>query len=263
MLIIDAHAHIYPEKVAEKATKAIGGFYGLPMEAERGSAETLLKNGRTAGVSKYIVHSVAMSVEKVSAINAFLLREIENHPEFVGFITLHPDMDAENVKREISWGIDNGFKGIKMHPDFQRFNADDKKMKHIYDAAAGKLPVLLHAGDIRYEFSRPERIARVAAEYPDLKIIAAHFGGYQRWDETDCYIGLKNVYFDTSSSLAIIGSAEAKRLINKLGAEKFFFGVDFPMWNTAKELERFMDIDLTAGERRKILSENIAGLLDI
>ena len=29
MEIIDAHAHIYPDKIAEKATNAIGDFYDI------------------------------------------------------------------------------------------------------------------------------------------------------------------------------------------------------------------------------------------
>ena len=30
--IIDAHAHIFPEKIAENATENIGHFYGIPMD---------------------------------------------------------------------------------------------------------------------------------------------------------------------------------------------------------------------------------------
>ena len=30
-MIIDAHAHIFPDKIAKKATDAIGDFYGIQM----------------------------------------------------------------------------------------------------------------------------------------------------------------------------------------------------------------------------------------
>ena len=47
MEIIDAHAHIYPDKIADKATKAIGDFYGLNMEMT-GTAERLVEEGKAA-----------------------------------------------------------------------------------------------------------------------------------------------------------------------------------------------------------------------
>ena len=53
--IIDIHAHIFPEKIASKAVRAIGDYYGVPMEGE-GTVEDLLKKGSAIGVSKYVVH---------------------------------------------------------------------------------------------------------------------------------------------------------------------------------------------------------------
>ena len=43
-MIIDFHAHIYPEKIAEKASKVIGEFYDLPM-CYNGSVQRLLESG--------------------------------------------------------------------------------------------------------------------------------------------------------------------------------------------------------------------------
>ena len=39
--IFDAHAHVYPDKIADKAVKAIGDFYGIPMEKD-GTVEGLI-----------------------------------------------------------------------------------------------------------------------------------------------------------------------------------------------------------------------------
>ena len=89
MEIIDAHAHIYPEKIAKKATDTIGVFYDIKMEMPAGTAERLLEDGKRAGISRYIVHSVATTAHQVRSINEFIKREIEAHSEFIGFITLH------------------------------------------------------------------------------------------------------------------------------------------------------------------------------
>ena len=47
---IDAHAHIYPEKIAKKATDTIGVFYDIEMDCKAGTAENLIEEGKKAGI---------------------------------------------------------------------------------------------------------------------------------------------------------------------------------------------------------------------
>ena len=263
MEIIDAHAHIYPEKIAEKATETIGIFYDIKMDMPAGTPDCLLSQGKAAGISRFVVHSVATTAKQVRSINEFIKREVEAHPEFIGFITLHQDLTEEEIIAEVEWAVQNGMHGIKLHPDFQKFNIDDVGVEKFYRAASGKLPILFHIGDDRYEYSQPGRLVRMAKKYPTTTFIAAHFGGYRCWHESTIYQGLNNVYFDTCSSLPFISSEEAKRIIDMLGADKFFFATDFPMWDAKGELERFLKIPLTEREREMIFSENIKRLLKI
>lgn len=263
MKIIDAHAHIYPEKIAAKATDTIGVFYDIKMEMPAGTAERLIEDGRRAGITGFVVHSVATTPHQVRSINEFIKKEVEAHPEFIGFITLHQDLTEDEIINEVDLAVANGMHGIKLHPDFQKFNIDDEAAEKFYRAAEGKLPILLHMGDDRYEYSKPRRLIKMARKYPGVKFIAAHFGGYRCWDDADLYVGLDNVYFDTCSSLPFITAQRAKEIIDKLGADKFFFATDFPMWDAKTELERFYSIPLTDREREMILGENIQRFLGI
>lgn len=266
MEIIDAHAHIYPEKIAEKATQAIGEFYGIKMKTEKGTAEKLIEAGEKAGVSRYVVHSCATKAKQVRAINEFIKEEKDCHPEFIGFMTLHQDLTEEEIYDELVWCKENGFYGIKLHPDFQKFyidGADADKIYRVLNASGFHFPILFHTGDNRYEYSKPFRLADVAKRYPKLYFIGAHFGGYRCWDQVDVYKGLDNVYFDTSSSLPFISKEQAKDMIEAFGADRFFFGNDFPMWNVKEEIERFMKIDLTEREREDIFAKNVKALLGI
>ena len=138
-MIIDAHAHIFPEKIAEKAAAGISGFYDNMPVAYNGMLKTLLAEGEAAGVSRFVVQSVATVPEQVPSINSFIAASVCAYPDkLIGFGALHPDYPdiAGETERIISLGL----KGIKLHSDFQRFNIDDERAFPIYEAAEGRLP---------------------------------------------------------------------------------------------------------------------------
>lgn len=258
-MIIDFHAHIYPEKIAAKATKAIGDFYNAPM-AYSGSQEELIESGSKIGVNYYVVHSAASKPMQVESINNFIIESVQEHPEFIGFGTMHADYD--NFENELKRIKEAGLKGIKLHPDFQKFQIDAPKMDAIYNVLSDlDMPVLVHAGDCRYDFSGPQRILNVHKKHPELKIIAAHFGGYTEWDKALEYLVGQDVYFDTSSTLWKLPIEKANDIIKKHGYKKFLFGSDFPMWDHEDEFERFNKLDLTSEERDAVLYKNAQRLL--
>lgn len=178
--IIDAHAHIFPEKIAEKATVNVGKFYDLHMDS-CGMSQRLIDGGNAIGVSKYLVCSTATVPHQVRSINEFIAEECAANPEFFGFGTTHPKSD--DIEGDIEQIIDLGLHGVKLHPDFQAFDADSAEAFRIYEMIEGRLPLLIHCGDPRYDWSAPSRIRKIAENFPNLKIQAAHLGGYQRWDE--------------------------------------------------------------------------------
>ena len=178
--IADAHTHIFPEKIAEKATFNIGEFYGIGMNAI-GLADKLIESGREIGVTRYLVCSVATKESQVISINDFIHAACQAHPEFLGFASLHPDLSRPEAEIERVYAL--GMRGIKFHPDFQLCNIDDEKLMPTYRKMAELgLPGLFHMGDDRYDFSAPVRLRRVKDRFPELTCIAAHFGGYQVWD---------------------------------------------------------------------------------
>lgn len=261
-MIIDFHAHIYPEKIALKAATAIGKFYDTAM-AYTGSSRELLESGERIGVTKYVVHSAATGAAQVESINNFIIGEVKQQEKFIGYGTMHPDYkDFENEIQRIKY--DGGLRGIKLHPDFQKFQIDADEMDPIYNILAHeKMPVIVHAGDCRFDFSGPARIAHVMDKHPDLVVIAAHFGGYTEWENSFNILCGRDVFFDTSSTLWKLPVEWANKMIEKHGVEKFFFGSDYPMWDHAEELERFNKLALNDREREMVLWENAAKLLGL
>lgn len=264
MKIFDAHCHIFPDKIASKASENIGRFYGLHMEYD-GSVETLMELYTRLGISKCLVQSVATVPAQVPHINDFIAESVKLYPAlFVGFCSLHPLMEKKEIEAEVDRAIGLCLKGIKLHPDFQEFKIDDPKVYDIYEAAEGRLPILFHTGDKRFDYSSPKRLANALRDFPRLTVIAAHFGGWSEWEEGERYLADNpNVYVDTSSSLYALSPEKAKEYIKAFTPDRVMFGTDYPMWSIEEELKHMEKLDLTDSDREKIMYKTACGLLNV
>jgi len=251
MQITDIHTHIYPDDIAQKATNSVREFYQIGLDGEMdGTVSMLLSRGAKAGITKFVVLPVAIRPDRVQGINDFLLEQTRLHRNFYGFGTVHAKMDGltEEAERIIAMGLH----GIKMHPDSQRFSIDDPRLFPLYETIEGRIPVMLHMGDHRYDYSHPVKLRRVLDNFPRLQAIAAHFGGYSMYDvaydllkDTDCIM-------DVSSSLMFMPKGVAEKYINAYGAERMAFGSDYPLWDPVVELNRFMGLNLTMEQKEQI-----------
>ncbi len=244
MQLIDIHTHIYPPAIARKAADSIREFYQLEGVNEMdGTADTLLKRGDAAGIDRFVILPVAVRADRTRHINDFILEQAATQPRFIGFGTIHAGMD--NIVQEAEYIMDKKLKGIKMHPDTQGFSIDDPRLFPVYETIQDKLPVVLHMGDTRYDFSHPARLRRVLELFPRLQVLAAHFGGYSMYQTAKEYLYDKECVFDVSSSLMFMDDGVAERYINLYGAERMAFGTDYPLWDPVKETKRFLELKLT------------------
>ncbi len=263
---IDAHCHIYPDKIANKAAEAICEFYNSVKIKPYGDGTTamLLKKGTDAGIDRFVVQSVATNPHQVDSINRFISETVRNSGgRLIGLGTLHPD--RENVQADIDNIIKLGLHGVKLHPDIQGFKIDDYRCLKIYKLCekAG-LPILMHTGDSRYDNSNPNRLLPVLEIYENLTVIGAHFGGWSMWEDASKKLAhIPNLYVDCSSSMYCLDAEKTVEIIRRYGAGRVLFGTDYPMWSPYDEIKRFMALDLTDNERRQILSENTVRLFNL
>ena len=261
--IIDAHCHIYPEKIAAKAVAGTDRFYS-ENSVGLGTVEDLTSLGKAAGVDRFVVQSVATTPRQVKSINEFIAREVAAHPDtLTGLGTLHPE--SEDIEGDVEHLRELGLKGVKLHPDIQAFKIDDYRCLRIYELCeeAG-LVMLLHTGDRRYDYSNPNRLLPVLSIYKNLKVIGAHFGGWSMWEDASrVYAGIENFYVDCSSSFNYLDKKTALEIIRRYGADRVLFGTDYPMWSPESELAYFDSLPLEKEEREKILYTNAARLFGI
>ena len=254
--VIDAHCHIYPDKIAQKAERATENFYHFNGFGD-GTVGMLLREGTKAGIDRFIVQSVATAPHQVSSINRFIAETVKNgNGVFAGLGTLHPD--SEDLKRDVDEIITLGLHGVKLHPDIQNFKIDDYRCLKIYELCeqAG-LPILMHTGDSRYDNSNPNRLLPVLDIYTDLIVVGAHFGGWSIWEEASKKLcKLKNLYVDSSSTFFWLQNEDVKRLIDRYGTDRVLFGTDYPMSSPSEELGRFLSLGYSDAAYRQMLSEN-------
>jgi len=255
--VIDIHTHIWPEKLAKRAVENVGNYYSYEMHG-KGTLDDLKQSAQEAGVERFVIHSSALKAFQVEDVNTNAANHITD--KIAGFGTLHPEY--QNFEKEINRIIDLGLRGIKLHPDFQFFDIDDKRMYPAYEIISHKkLPVLFHMGDEKYDYSSAKRLSKLISDFPDLICIAAHLGGHMKWDDAEEYLVGKNLYMDTSSTSRKLSLAEIKRLIRAHGAEKILFGTDYPIERHKEALEHFFSLGLTEEENRMILFDNAYNLI--
>jgi len=257
--IIDFHTHIYPDAIAHKAAASIRDFYKLGDVELDGTAAELLLLGTEAGIDRFVILPVGLKPNQVRHINEFILQQAEQQPRFIGFGTIHAAM--EDVSGEVQWIMDRGLHGVKMHPDFQVFPIDDPRLFPTYEMLEDKLPVMLHMGDPRYDYSHPARLRRVLDLFPKLQVIAAHFGGYSMYELAYETLKDKDCVFDVSSSLMFLPDGVAERYINNYGADRMLFGTDFPLWDPRVEVERFLQLKLTPDQMEQIANKTAKRIL--
>lgn len=262
MQIADSHTHIYPDALASRALRQIASFYGFQDRMDEpgcvGTVGYLLECCGQNGVSVALVSEAAHKPSLVDTLNTFILESCAaSQGRLIGLCAIHPD--GAHLQESLSLSKERGLRGVKIHPDYQGFDLDDPKCDPIYDfCRLEQFPLLIHCGDDRYDCSSPQRLERVLKRFPGLPVIAAHFGGFRRWEESIKLKPAENLYFDTSSSLFSISREQALRFFEKFSYERFFFGSDYPLFDQKGELARFFSLRLPERQSEAILYQNFA-----
>ncbi len=279
-MIVDTHTHTYPEKIAEKTLELLTGRAGTRAHTN-GRTSDLKRSMTEAGVDVSIVLPVATSPKQYERINETAYQTNESYHEtgIWSFGGIHP---ANDNYKEILRDIKNkGLKGLKLHPDYQDAYMNDIRYKRIIDYASElELAVVVHAGlDIGLPdeiHCTPDMIVEILEEVKPTKLILAHLGGWQMWDEVYEKICGRNVYLDTAFSYGQIDWIEGVehkwklatteqflRIIERHGADKILFATDSPWSSQKKGVEDIRNLPVSDEVKDKILGENAKRLLEL
>lgn len=161
-----------------------------------------------------------------------------------------------------------GLYGIKLHPEYQNFDALDERALEAYKLIAKyDIPLAVHSGyDVAFPDSdkaSPRKFAKVLELVPDLKICLAHFGGMMRWDAVWDYIAGSNCMLDTAMCSKFFPKHFFEKIISKHGIDNLMFGSDCPWENQEDNLDFVKSFGLTDAELDKVLSKNCERFLGL
>jgi len=259
--IVDMHVHAFPDAVAARAIPDLAREGGV-VPATDGTLRGLVASMDRAGIATSVVCSVATRPAQFERI---LEWSVANDGDRLAMLpSVHPaSPDAAGQVRRVA---EAGLRGIKLHPYYQDFAIDEPRMTPIYEAAQDLgLVVVCHGGfDFAYPRARvadPVRTRRVIDAFPGLKLVAAHLGGWDDWDEVERHLLGRPVWLDTSFSLAYLPDDRARRLLAAHPAGRILFGTDSPWADQAAEVARLRALGLPEDLERRILGGNARELL--
>lgn len=260
-MVIDFHTHCFADALAPSAIDTLQKNAKITAVHD-GTLDCLKAHMAACGVDQCVVLPVATKPSQVSPINKWALENSDDNAVFFG--ALHPD-DSDFFTAAKKLAAD-GFKGVKLHPDYQHFFADEPRMMPLYEALRDLgLTVVLHAGvDIGFPapvHCTPLMLKRVIENVPGLKLVAAHMGSHALWrDVEDLLLGLP-LYIDTAYSYYALQNEGMACMIKKHGAQRVLFGTDSPWMRADDEIKNMMKLDLPLEDKEAILYKNALALL--
>jgi predicted TIM-barrel fold metal-dependent hydrolase len=276
-LIIDFHTHLLPpsfdkrrEEIAAK-DRTFAALFADP-KAKMATKDDLLSAMTEDGVDMAVALGYGWTDQDVAReSNDYLLdAAAASNGRIIAFCSIDPSW-GDAAFSEVERCIAAGARGIgELHPSTQNTNlATDRGLAGIMNLAAeAGLPVVVHGSEpLGHEYpgkgdTHPSQLLAMAARFPDLKIIAAHWGGglpfYAHMPEVR--EALANVYFDSAATPFLYDQGVFSTVASAIGADHMLFGSDFPLLRPKRVAEMAI-ADLRPAHAAMFLGGNARTLL--
>lgn len=276
---LDIHIHPWTRDFVKKNEPILKAcsFFGISPDSIPDSIEGLMEEMERAGVGMGVIlgQDTSYTNNKYFAnytiSNDYLAKLVEkSNGRLLFFAGIDPRSGIEGV-RELKKAIKElGCSGLKIHCSANSVYPNEERVEMLCEVCQEHdIPVLFHTGttglaycDIKY--SKPEYIDEVANDFPELKIVMAHFGW--PWHEVAIAVALRheNVYLDISGWKPRYLPESLIRYMNGPLSKKVLFGSDYPM---IKQQEWVVDFEERLKPKLKypglLLDENAKNLLKI
>jgi uncharacterized protein len=238
---------------------------------ERQSLDELAAKYRALDVKAVLLAwDAETATERPRVPNETVAAAVRAHPDaFTGIGSVDPH--KASAVDEVARIAELGLRGVKFHPSLQAFAPDDPKFWPVFEACETHgLLALFHTGTsgigarqpggqgIRIDYAHPLKLDPVAAAFPGLTVVAAHFGWPWQADLLAIALHKTNVYIDISGwSPKRIPAEVTRELLGRL-SEQFVWGSDFPFISPERCLAELKGLGL---DSPALLHDNAARIL--
>jgi uncharacterized protein len=261
-MIIDAHAHVWPDHIAPRVLAARPANLD---PVHDGTVSGLRDAMDAAGIDMAMTLAIANVAKNVERTNEFI--GMVDRTRFIPFGTVHPGLSVEQNLRSLR---DNGIRGVKLHPLFQDLSLGDEAVLELVRALAdADITIITHAGaggdERSNERGAPKHLRALLDAVPHLRLIACHYGGYHRLGEAENLVVGSRAVLETSwpPRLADLDAERVRAIVARHGADRMVFGSDWPMADPAAEIAAIRSWGLASTEERALLGGTLETLLGI
>jgi len=253
-------------------------FFNLDLSKLPSSTGQILEEMDEAGVARAVILGQDTHATSNPAFKSYTLRNDEiamlagrSRDRLVPFAGVDPNSGGEAVS-ELKRAVRKlGMRGLKVHSSANSVYINDRKrMFPIYEfCQEAGIPILFHTGttglgDCEIKYSKTELLDEVCQNFPDLKVIMAHFGW--PWQEVAIAIALRNpnVFIDVSGWKPKYIPQSVLPYLNGNLQDRFLFGTDYPMLRHKDWLDDYkanLEPRLKPGVGDKLLHGNAKRLL--
>lgn len=267
-MIIDAHTHIYPDDVADRALSTVmENGNGLVNIHTDGKYSGLVASMNKAGIDYSIVLPVATGPGHGKNILEWVRKVAPLSKRIIFFGSVHPQDPGcmETIKEMCKAGI----QGIKFHPGYQNFAADSIEALRVYEEILKNDMVLhFHSGFDpslpHCDYTSVERFAAIVKSFSGSKIVLAHAGGMDEWQKVNNLLGNRGCYFDIAWVLEKMKEDESARELYRQNDDYFLFGTDTPWCDQTHYVQLIRNSEtLTEDQKDKLFFKNILKLIKI
>jgi predicted TIM-barrel fold metal-dependent hydrolase len=255
---------MFPDALAARVLGKLAGASGN-VPCTDGTRDGTMAYLKSNGVDKAVVLNIATNERQQRNVNDFAI-SLAADPDIIPFGSVYPL--GASFEDELYRLHAAGIKGIKLHPEYQDFEVNDKRVFKVYEiCGALGLIISFHAGyDNAYlhRMNCPPRGSREIAEsFPNNKFVFAHMGGDGVFEDVYEYLAGTACQFDTGfiGKKGIACKALMSRIIKKHGAEKILFATDTPWMSVRESVDVVDSLDITAAEKDLIFDTNARELL--
>jgi predicted TIM-barrel fold metal-dependent hydrolase len=226
-MIIDAHVHLLPERLAAKIRKFFESR-GAPKMVYPYVAEAARAELVAAGIGRCWNLPYAHRAGVAAPLNRWMAETWSDDSFVVPGATVHPEDDVEAVVREAAGAL--ALRVFKLHCSVGNFAPDDARLDPLWSLVSQTgHPVVVHTGRAPEGTANAEEIdalSRAAVRWPEARMIIAHFGSPAVERTLAVLAGTKNVYADLCP---VVGDPVSLSRAAIAGLERrILFGSDTP-----------------------------------